>query len=121
MFKSSVHVSSHPFLFMHLHSLQLPPLPSFSLSSYSLIVLSSTLSIFFTRLSSAVSAFLSMATCRFLSHLLYTSRHLHVFIHSFIHSDHFYSASSSILLIRSAPDTARILCQSFTPKRHRQL
>src|SRR6218665_166042 len=40
---------------------------------------------------------------------------------SFIHSDHFYSASSSPLLLRSAPDTARILCQSFTPKRHRQL
>ena len=41
--------------------------------------------------------------------------------HSFIHSDYFYSASSSPLLLRSAPDTARILCQSFTPKRHRQL
>src|SRR6218665_2189366 len=24
-------------------------------------------------------------------------------------------------LLRSAPDTARILCRSFTPKRHRQL
>ena len=43
------------------------------------------------------------------------------FIHSFIHSDHFYSASSSPLLLRSAPDTARVLCRSFTPKRHRQL
>ena len=40
---------------------------------------------------------------------------------SFIHSDHFYSVSSSPLLLRSAPDTARILCRSFTPKRHRQL
>src|SRR6218665_6776 len=37
---------------------------------------------------------------------------------SFIHSDHFYSASSNPLLLRSAPDTARILCRSFTPKRH---
>ena len=46
---------------------------------------------------------------------------LHSFIHSFIHSDHFYSASSSSLLFRGAPDTARILCRSFTPKRHRQL
>ena len=45
----------------------------------------------------------------------------HSFIHSFIHSDHFYSASSSPLLLRSAPDIARILCQSFTPKRHSQL
>ena len=42
-------------------------------------------------------------------------------IHSFIYSDHFYSASSSPLLLRSAPHTARILCLSFTPKRHRQL
>src|SRR6218665_963500 len=41
--------------------------------------------------------------------------------HSFIHSDHFYSVSSSPLLFRSAPDRARILCRSFTPKRHRQL
>jgi len=41
--------------------------------------------------------------------------------HSFIHLDHFYSASSSPLLFRSTPDTARILCWSFTLKRHRQL
>ena len=40
---------------------------------------------------------------------------------SFIHSNHFYSASSSPLLLRSAHDTARILWRSFTPKRHRQL
>src|SRR6218665_561618 len=42
---------------------------------------------------------------------------------SFIHSGYFYSASSSPLLLRGAPDTARIpvLCQSFMPKRHRQL
>ena len=38
-------------------------------------------------------------------------------IHSFIHLDHFYSASSSSLLLRGAPDTARILCINFTPKR----
>ena len=43
------------------------------------------------------------------------------FIHSFIHRGHFYSASSSPLLLRSALDTGRILCRSFTPKRHRQL
>src|SRR6218665_2480606 len=42
-------------------------------------------------------------------------------IHKFIHSGHFYSASSSPLPLRGAPDTARILCRSFTPKRHRQL
>jgi len=39
----------------------------------------------------------------------------------FIHSDHFYSTSSSPLLLRGAPDTAWILCQNFTPKCHRQL
>src|SRR6218665_1210125 len=39
---------------------------------------------------------------------------------SFIHSDHFYSASSSPLNLRDAPDTAWILCRSFTLKRHRQ-
>src|SRR6218665_265345 len=44
-----------------------------------------------------------------------------MFIHSFIHSDHFYSTSSSPLLLRSAPYTAQILCQSFTPKHHRHL
>ena len=40
---------------------------------------------------------------------------------SFNHSGYFYSASSSPLLFRGAPDTAQILCRSFTPKRHRQL
>src|SRR6218665_1926715 len=41
--------------------------------------------------------------------------------YSFIHSGYFYSASSSRLglLLRGAPDAARILCRSFTPKRHR--
>src|SRR6218665_2262177 len=39
----------------------------------------------------------------------------------FIQSGYFYSASSSPLLLRGAPDTARILCRSFTLKRHRQL
>src|SRR6218665_878742 len=39
----------------------------------------------------------------------------------FVHSGHFYSTSLSMLLLRSAPDTARILCWSFTPKRHRQM
>ena len=38
-----------------------------------------------------------------------------------IHSGYFYSASSSPLLLRSAPDMARILCRNFTPKHHRQL
>jgi len=42
-------------------------------------------------------------------------------VHSFIHSGHFYSASWSPLLLRSAPDTERILCWSFMPKRQGQL
>ena len=43
---------------------------------------------------------------------------VHSFIHSFVYSDYFYSASSSLLLLRGAPDTARILCRCFMPKRH---
>ena len=31
------------------------------------------------------------------------------------------NASSNPLLLRGAPDPARILCRNFTPKRHRQL
>src|SRR6218665_2237178 len=56
--------------------------------------------------------------------LLFPSLHVRpslCFCGGFIHSDHFYSASSSQVLLRSVPDTARILCRSFTPKRHRQL
>jgi len=45
---------------------------------------------------------------------------LYIFLF-FIYSDYFYSASSSPLLLRGAPDTAQILCRSFMPKRHRQL
>jgi len=50
-----------------------------------------------------------------------TEQETHYREHSFIHSDHFYSASSSPLPLRGAPDTARILCWNFTPKRHRPL
>jgi len=39
----------------------------------------------------------------------------------FNHSGYFCSNSSSPLLLRGAPHTARILCQSFMPKRNRQL
>src|SRR6218665_1561613 len=42
-------------------------------------------------------------------------------LNSFIHSGYFYSDSSSPLLLRGAPDTARILCRSLSLKRHRQL
>ena len=40
---------------------------------------------------------------------------------SFIHSFYFYSASSSLLLLRGATDTTWILCHSLMLKRHRQL
>ena len=46
---------------------------------------------------------------------------IHSFNHSFIQAISINSASSSPLLLRGAPDTARILCRSFTSKRHRQL
>src|SRR6218665_3433679 len=42
-------------------------------------------------------------------------------VYSIIHSGYFYSASSSPLLLRGAPDAARILCRGFTPKHHRHL
>src|SRR6218665_1257434 len=45
-----------------------------------------------------------------------------VYLCTFIQAISLYSASSNPLLLRGAhPDTARILCLSFTPKRHRQL
>src|SRR6218665_445284 len=43
---------------------------------------------------------------------------LYVFIHSFIHPGYFYSAPSTT---QRRSHTARILCRSFTPKRHRQM
>src|SRR6218665_3572189 len=43
------------------------------------------------------------------------------FHHSFIHSGYIYSTSSTPLLLRGTPHTARILCRSFMPKHHRQL
>ena len=44
-----------------------------------------------------------------------------LFISLFIYSRYFNTASSNPLLLRGAPDTARILCWSFTTKHHRQL
>jgi len=43
------------------------------------------------------------------------------YLYLFIYSGYFYIAFSSPLLLRGAPDIARILCRSFMPKRHRQL
>src|SRR6218665_1678652 len=47
---------------------------------------------------------------------------MHVYMCAFIHSGYFYSASSSPLKLRGAPDTAQTQpCRSFAPKRPVQL
>src|SRR6218665_3800778 len=56
--------------------------------------------------------------CHKLSHLLVPTPPSSV---TYFIDGPFYSVSSSPLLLRGAPETARILCRSFTPKRHRQL
>src|SRR6218665_3552702 len=43
------------------------------------------------------------------------------FIHSFIHSGHFYSAPSSPLLLRGAPDYSTDTVSEFHAEAHRQL
>src|SRR6218665_2316616 len=43
------------------------------------------------------------------------------FIHSFIHSGHFYSAHSSPLLLRGAPDYSTDTVSEFHAEAHRQL
>src|SRR6218665_2428869 len=45
----------------------------------------------------------------------------HSFIHSFIHSGHFYSAPSSPLLLRGAPDYSTDTVSEFLAEAHRQL
>ena len=42
-------------------------------------------------------------------------------IHSFIHSGHFYSAHSSPLLLRGAPDYSTYIVSEFHAEAHRQL
>src|SRR6218665_574459 len=44
-----------------------------------------------------------------------------LFIHSFIHSGHFYSAPSSPLLLRGAPDYSTDTVSEFHAEAHRQL
>ena len=44
-----------------------------------------------------------------------------VLIHSFIHSGHFYSAPSSSLLLRGAPDYSTDTVSEFHAEAHRQL
>src|SRR6218665_831472 len=56
--------------------------------------------------------------CHKLSHLLVPTPPSSV---TYFIDGPFYSESSSPLLLRVAPETARILCRSFTSKCHRQL
>jgi|SRR6218665_3130244 len=51
----------------------------------------------------------------------YNTQNTHSFIHSFIHSDHFCSAPSSQLLLRSAPDYSTDTASEFHAEAHRQL
>src|SRR6218665_1394752 len=46
---------------------------------------------------------------------------LYSFIHSFFHSGHFYSAPSSPLLLRGAPDYSTDTLSEFHAEAHRQL
>src|SRR6218665_2635707 len=50
-----------------------------------------------------------------------TGRFIHSFIHSFIHIGHFYSASSSSLLLRGAPDYSTDTVSEFHAEAHSQL
>jgi len=55
-------------------------------------------------------------SCITFTHTSYSFKcHIHSCV---IHSGYLYSAPSSPLLLRGAPDTAPILCRNFTPKRH---
>src|SRR6218665_3637235 len=47
--------------------------------------------------------------------------HILTFMHSFIHSGHFYSAPSSPLLLRGAPDYSTDTVSEFHAEAHRQL
>ena len=54
-------------------------------------------------------------------HAFYTMHCMYAFIHSFIHSGHFYSAPSSPLLLRGAPDYSTDTVSEFHAEAHRQL
>ena len=70
------------------------------------------------RFSKVYMSFLSLSS--FVQQIISKVQNLSLFIHSFIQA-HLYSASSSPLVLIGSPDTALILCQSFTQKHHRQL
>ena len=74
-----------------------------------------------TQISSSFVHSISSSSLRFVLLSFAALSFSHSFIRSFIHSGYFYSASSSPLLLRGAPDTAWIPCRSFRPKRHLQL
>src|SRR6218665_189717 len=54
-------------------------------------------------------------------HDMYYFRLIHSFIHSFSHSGHFYSAPSSPLPLRGAPDYSTDTVSEFHAEAHRQL
>src|SRR6218665_2301524 len=57
-----------------------------------------------------------------IAHLLQIAQlHICLVIHSFIHSGHFYSAPSSPLLLRGAPDYSTDTVSEFHAEAHRQL
>ena len=53
--------------------------------------------------------------------LMQTDIYMSIVIHSFIHSDHFYSALSSPLPLRGAPDYSTDTVSEFRVEVHRQL
>jgi len=54
-------------------------------------------------------------------HSVYYNFETHLFIHSFIHSGHFYSAFSSPLLLRGAPDYSTDTVLEFHAEAHMHL
>src|SRR6218665_48889 len=48
-------------------------------------------------------------------------RFIYIYIYSFIHSGHFYSAPSNPLLLRGAPDYSTDTVSEFHDETHRQL
>jgi len=117
-------ISSFPFTSSSFSSISSPQYSSFSSSysipfpSFSFLLSSSSVSFPQSFLFLFLLLFLLLHPISFSSYL---SDRSSISTISFIHSGYFYSTSSSPRLLGSAPDTAQILCRSFTPRRRRQL
>src|SRR6218665_2705043 len=61
-----------------------------------------------------------MHTCMYVWYCMYICVCV-LYVQSFIHSGHFYSAPSSILLLRGAPDYSTDTVSEFHAEPHRQL